>query len=134
MQASIERQVIAHGERLKSIFNLPSDRDPVNLCRQLRRLEREGQTIAEGLCNIPNFQDEADRRGELLLDRLDKILNFRRGNIPVFHNLDPRGYALKIESDWSGDWNRAQAIAYVDRRIYQDFGGFGIIAPEFKIN
>lgn len=46
--------------------------------------------------------------------------------IPVFVNLDPRGYSLKIDDQWmranQGKWN--------DDNLTTDWGGYGIIAPE----
>ena len=41
--------------------------------------------------------------------------------VPVFVNRDPRGYALKIKSEWVREKGAA---------IHQDWGGYGIIAPE----
>lgn len=38
-------------------------------------------------------------------------------------NLDPRGYALKINDDYM----RAHNL-----KLYRDYGGYGIIAPALK--
>jgi len=43
------------------------------------------------------------------------------GMIPVFFNSDPRGYALKIKDDYTRDIT-----------IYRDWGGYGILAPDFS--
>jgi len=43
--------------------------------------------------------------------------------VRVFHNYDARGYALKIEFE-DTDKRRYE--------IYRDWGGYGIIAPDFN--
>ena len=55
-------------------------------------------------------------------NHIDKALNFKAQGIPVFINGDPRGYALKIKEEYVRKHNL---------KIYRDFGGYGIIAPEF---
>lgn len=45
----------------------------------------------------------------------------RKPLVPVFVNLDPRGYALKINDEWM----RANNV-----RLHSDFGGYGILAPD----
>ena len=100
MNAKTKAAVRAHGEDLKRIFP-KCDLDPVELCRKLRKLEREGEALGLRLCNGPELdEDEADRITERILDSVDKLLNFRASGVPVFVNRDPRGYALKIKSEW----------------------------------
>ena len=38
-----------------------------------------------------------------------------------FVNNDPRGYALKLKSEF-----------VIDKKIHRDMGGYGIIAPDFR--
>ena len=122
MNAKTKAAVQAHGENLKRIFpkcNLA----PVDLCRKLRRLEREGESLGLRLCNGPELDEaEAEKITDLILARADKLLNFRASGVPVFVNRDPRGYALKIESDW------------MDPRsaLHRDWGGYGILAPDLS--
>lgn len=127
-----------HGENLKSIFNLESA-DPIKLSKQLHGLEVKANRAATCLCNTNTLdlmelnrftgydvkqatEEEQDAFFDGILNKVDKILNFKKQNIPVFINHDPRGYALKIKSEY------VQANQ-VD--IYRDFGGYGILAPEF---
>lgn len=55
--------------------------------------------------------------------KVDGLLNFHKQGIPVFINRDPRGYALKIQEDW---------VYSHGANIYRDWGGYGIIAPEYN--
>lgn len=127
-------QIKAHGENLLAIFPNATERDPVALCKKLRRLESKASRITTDDCN---GEFDAGDNGEKLDAALDTILakvnaildnneQYPIMNVPVFINRDPRGHALKIESEWT--------LAYCQRtgrRIYSDWGGYGIIAPEF---
>ncbi len=127
-----------HGNDLKRIFNLEAA-DPIKLSKQLHGLEVKANRAATCLCNTNTLdmlelnrfagydvkqatEEEQDTFFDAILNKVDKILNFKSQNIPVFINHDPRGYALKIKEKY------VQANQ-VD--IYRDFGGYGILAPEF---
>ena len=122
-------QIKAHGENLLAIFPNATERDPIALCKKLRRMEAKAQAIALRLCNGPEYPggyDEVDALTGAILEKVNAILgNTGKNPVPVFVNRDPRGYALKISSEWT--------FAYCQqtgRRIYSDWGGYGIIAPE----
>jgi hypothetical protein len=134
------QRIIEHGANLNAIFNTGIDN--VKLCKKLLRLERQAHHATTCLCNTNTIdrlgltreeersgrypkqatEDEQDAFFEKILIKVNKILNFKTQGIPVFINHDPRGYALKIKSEYVKKWNL---------RIEQDWGGFGIIAPEF---
>ena len=127
-------QIKAHGENLLHLFPNATERDPIALCKKLRRLEAKASRITTDYCN-GDF--DAGENGEKLDAALSAILakvnatlgnpgsvGIRLGgrpNVPVFINRDPRGYALKIDDVW---------IHNKQARIYSDWGGYGIIAPE----
>jgi len=122
-------QIKAHGENLLAIFPNATERDPIALCKKLRRMEAKAQAIALRLCNGPEYPggyDEVDALTGAILEKVNAILgNTGKNPVPVFVNRDPRGYALKISSEWT--------FAYCQqtgRRIYSDWGGYGILAPE----
>ena len=119
-------QIKAHGENLLHLFPRATERDPIKLCKKLRRMEAKAQEIALRLCNGPEFpggDDEVDALTGAILEKVNAILgNSGPDAVPVFVNRDPRGYALKIDDVWM---HNKQA------RIYSDWGGYGIIAPEF---
>ena len=140
--ARMYEEIAKHGQNLIHLFSLPADTDPVILCKKLKRLETKAHHATTCLCNTNTLNmlglnrftgydvhqatdEEQDEFFDKILNGLDKILNFRAQNIPVFINYDPRGYALKIKSEWT----RGYAIA--GGRIETDFGGYGLIAPEF---
>ena len=113
--------IMNHGFKINRAFNLNRS-DPVTLCKQLHRLEVRAHRMAEQFCNGEISEDFNDRAEGSIMKSLDKILNFKAQGIPVIFNGDPRGYALKIESDYVRDH---------DIDIHRDWGGYGIIAPEF---
>lgn len=116
-----------HGENLLAIFPGAVERDPVKLCKKLRKLEGEAGKFALDYCNgdwQPKDENEVEWRTNVYLGKLCAILGIgfsRAEEMGIFINLDPRGYALKI-----GDaWVRAN-----DFRLHRDMGGYGIIAPD----
>lgn len=118
-------RIIRHGEKLKDIFNL--DVDPVFLCKQLRRLELRANRKMCDYCNgdIDDKQLQEYILGELK-PRLIKVLgghNVAR----VYINHDPRGYTLKL--------NELESHRYLQSMtVYQDWGGYVILAPDFTEN
>lgn len=162
MNAAIQTRVEEHGKKLLRVFPRATTRDPVQLCRKLRRIEAEGSALALRLCNGPEYSEgEADKVADGILARANALLGnvheyqpktgaacgCRRGVqrdncsacegtgraidfrqirnrpalVPVFLNRDPRGYSLKIESEWTKEHAP---------ELYQDWGGYGIIAPD----
>lgn len=124
MTATQLRNIEAHGRKLLAIFPHATERDPVKLCKRLRRLEAKGAALALQLCNGPELQAErADCIGDDILDDVDSLLGFRAQGVPIFVNRDPRGYALKIDDDW---------MRKHKPDLHSDCGGYGIIAPEIE--
>ena len=127
-------QIKDHGKNLLHLFPRATERDPVSLCKRLHRLEAKARRICTDYCN-GDF--DAGENGEKLDAALSAILakvnatlgnpgsvGIRLGgrpNVPVFINRDPRGYALKIDDVWMHN---------KQPRLYRDFGGYGILAPE----
>jgi hypothetical protein len=112
-----------HGNDLKTIFNLDAA-DPIKLSKQVHMIEVKAHRIALDYCNGNNGVDSEtwEPLTDKILTSLDKILNFKKQGIPVFVNGDARGYALKIDDEYTRDKNL---------NIHRDFGGYGILSPEF---
>jgi len=112
----MNNRIEKHGDNLKSIFNL--DVDSVKLCKQLFRLENKAHKLALDYCNGV-FEGDIDKESEKILSKVAKLLNTNTFN--MFFNSDARGYALKFFEDFSKD-----------KPIHKDWGGYGIIAPDFR--
>jgi hypothetical protein len=118
MYAEIEK----HGRNLQAIFNLEGD--PVKLCKKLHSLEAKARVLAVHYCNGTGgvTSDNWGTLTDLILDKVDKVIGFRAAGVPVFVNGDARGYALKIKDSYMRD----NSI-----KLYSDWGGYGILAPDF---
>ena len=121
-------RINAHGQRLKNIFKLDPNIDPVKLCKQLFRLENKAHKLAEDYCNGIIYADDYDVKTIQILKKVCKILNIPYEANRVFVNGDPRGYALKFTSRYS------KYLRSCNINIHQDWGGYGIIAPDFRNN
>ena len=117
-----------HGEDLKRIFKLDPNIDPVKLCKQLFRLENRAHRLAEDGCNGVIYDTEP--QAEKILKKVCKILKIDRSidhqYEKIFFNGDPRGYALKFTTRFS------KYIRSCNINIHQDWGGYGIVAPDFR--
>jgi len=121
----MQEQIRQHGERLLAIFPNAEPKDPDKLCRKLHRLETQGQRLAEQWCNGEIDETLFDDGVSAVIIEVDKILRFSTVGVPVFFNSDPRGYALKIDDRY---------VSGNDLLITTDWGGYGIICPEFDGN
>ena len=119
------QNIFEHGENLKRVFKLDSSVDEIKLCKALLRIENKAHSIAEDFCNgIECTEEEQEEIINNILNKVDKLLNFKSQKIPVFFNGDCRGYTLKIDDDYMKK-NKIYPF-------YSDWGGFGIIAPNFR--
>ena len=110
-----------HGGHLCIIFPERTIADPVKLCKRLRQIEAKASKVALDLCNGVTDQDTADAAFQEIEYEVNGVTGFARSGVPVFINRDPRGYALKIESEWTLEH------AF---KMFRDWGGYGIIAPD----
>ena len=64
-----------------------------------------------------------------------RAIRNRRPLVPVFVNLDPRGYSLKIDDEWMSEAKgRDEFYDTAARSLHRDMGGYGIIAPDLTSN
>lgn len=127
--SAAELRIVKHVDALGRIFpNLRlGENTPMKVMayKNLKAIEREAHHLAEAFCNgdVKAGEIEFNRREAKILDKLDKILDFRALEVPVFINGDPRGYTLKIDSNY-------EKIRKVG--LATDWGGYGLIAPNVE--
>lgn len=116
-------QIKQHGENLNAIFN--TGLEPIALCKKLRRLEIKAHKLAEDYCNGKNGvnSENWEIKCEPILNQVNKILKVYGANsyCIIFINGYARGYALKLYDSFAKD-----------KIIYKDWGGYGILAPDFS--
>ena len=110
-------QIEQHGNNLNAIFN--TGLDPVKLCKKLRPLELKANKIATDWCNGVIDTENIDPIIEPIMKQVRKILGEK---YPIQFNGDARGYALKISE---------KIMKANNLNLYQDWGGYGIICPDF---
>ena len=143
-KAEMYAAVKHHGENLLALFPNAKIKDPIALCKALRRLEVKAHKAAENWCNgtpgpkAPAAEHDSDYWGDVGERQVEKAVKLLGGaskgneDIGIIFNGDARGYALKIsavEHDFCGLPDTAEC-----RAIYKDWGGYGIIAPDFTPN
>lgn len=107
--------------------------------RTLKTLENRAHRNAELYCNGEDWrngrlvraamtQEEYERRQDAIEQSVKRLFG---GKLPAgfFVNSDPRGYALKIDpgQSYEADYHPE----YVPEGLHKDWGGYGILAPEF---
>lgn len=123
------KNIQQHGENLNKIFN--TGLEPYKLCSKLNSLEKRAHKLTTDYCNGENginSYEVFERKCLPIMAAVRKAL-FPKGmtNTPldwcIFINGDARGYALKISDKYVRENN-------ID--IHKDWGGYGIIAPDFS--
>ena len=126
-QRQAER-ILQHGLDLKrAFFADPYDGiGPVALCKQLHRLEVKATRVTEAYCNGAASMADVDRMEKSVMASLERLFGKERVvEAGMFINTDPRGYALKVSEEWT------RAYTANGGRLHRDWGGYGILAPEF---
>jgi len=124
-KAAMYDRIRKHGETLLSMFPDATIKDPVKLCKALRRIETQGHTLAERECNgsLPyDGPGSWETVSGSLVARAVRILGPLAAGV-VFGNGDPRGYFLKIE-------DAAMRVTFHNSTLHRDWGGYGILAPD----
>ena len=106
---------------IQTLSSLTNDEAPYqfDLFIKLSKLEAQASRITSAECNGDISEDIAGPK----LDRIkNKVLQLlpKLDKKDFFINGDPRGYALKIREQ------KAKELG-----IYTDWGGYGILTPEF---
>jgi hypothetical protein len=133
-------EINKHGQNLNYIFN--TEFDNITLCKKLRRLERKAHFATTCLCNTNTLnllelnrwtgydvEQATEEEQDVFFDKIRKavvkILGDKSKDSLVI-NYDARGYALKLRQEFVKQ-EREQG-----NNIYTDWGGYGILAPDFN--
>jgi len=120
----MKERIKEHGAQLNEIFH--TKLDDAALVKKLRGIEKSIYAVALDYCNglynsKPEVVDEKIKAAE---DKLEALLKFKEQKIPVVINMDPRGYALKIDEAWVGEHKIVSPN--------KDFGGYLLLAPDLS--
>jgi len=118
----MKERIIAHGENLLRVYPWAKEQDPIKLCKKLRRLEVKAHSASTDRCN---GLIDCEQWEEISIDIISKLIALLNPKdiSEFFINGDPRGYALKIESE---------SVKERKLEIERDWGGYGILAPDFS--
>ena len=121
MNAKQREAILMHGLCLQRHFGNGSTGGPVTLCKALRRWETKMHRLAEDICNGVGDPDKVDQAADRAVKKITKLLPALPEHAIVI-NMDPRGYALKIDDGY-------MHTAEIDT-LNRDWGGYGILAPD----
>ena len=129
MNAKTLEAITRHGETLLRAFPNATEKNPVTLCKKLRRIETATHRIMTDYCNGDCDEYGADKASDSAYTRLQTLLGDKK--TPMIVNRDPRGYALKLDDAWTRKYNNALPCNCC--RIHTDMGGYGILAPDLTV-
>jgi len=118
----LKERILAHGENILLAYPWAKEQDPIKLCKKLRRLEAKAHSAATDHCN---GLIDCEQWEEISIDIVSKLIALLNPQdiSEFFVNGDPRGYALKIESE---------SVKERKLEIERDWGGYGILAPDLS--
>ena len=119
----MNKRILKHGENLLKIFPNTDERDPMKLCKKLFRLENKAHDLSTQYCNGDIDYDNWLDLGNQILSKVAKILGEKESFVllNIFVNGDARGHALKMSEQFTEG-----------KKIMSDWGGYGILAPDFR--
>ena len=122
------KKIQEHGKNLNAIFLTKYSN--LGLCKKLFRLETKAHKLTTDWCNGDIEESDFNNQISSIQSKVYKILcsyqpdGHKRPfyfDDAFFINNDARGYALKLKSEF-----------IKDKTIHRDWGGYGIIAPDFR--
>lgn len=131
MNAKTLEAITRHGESLLKAFPNATEKNPVALCKKLRRIETSIAPIILRNCNEGVPDDEMDAATNKARARVALLLTTTDEQWHALQiNRDPRGYALKLSSEWTDKFN--DTLRGSGLFIHQDWGHYGILAPDLN--
>ena len=140
MNAKTLEAITRHGETLLRAFPNATEKNPVALCKKLRRIET---AVAKPILDYANGENgmndqKLDVECDWAIERLVELLGLHQPatkpdepSMGIFINRDPRGHALKLDDTWTRAFNEKQYAAKLPA-LHTDMGGYGIIAPDLN--
>ncbi len=124
MKAKNADQLFRHVCNLQKLANVSTYHEAFLIYKKLHRIEARMNRIFTDECNgyLELNEDQEEKRNRRVIKQLNDMLP---GLKTIFLNGDPRGYALKISSE------EARELRDKGINIYTDWGGYGILCPEF---
>lgn len=136
-RAAMLAAIITHGESLLAAFPKATERNPDTLSRKLHRIEVSLHRPILDYCNGERAVtcEQVDAVCVKALAKVCAILGIDEAGAKacgLFVNRDPRGYALKVDDSWTRAHNEAQRKLTDGRQLHSDWGGYGILAPDYS--
>lgn len=135
MNAKTLEAITRHGNALLAAFPNATERDPVTLCKKLRRIENAVYKPIYAACCVDG-SERAESAIELATKKTVALLGMDEAQSEAFFiNTDPRGHSLKMEDEWTKAHNNPLFMAgRGELHITTDWGGYGILAPDLTDN
>ena len=138
MNANTLKAMTRHGESLLKAFPHTLEKNPVALCKKLRRIETSLARPLLDYCNTGGNEAEVEKACDRATVRVCELLNVSKSPhlADTLHiNRDPRGSALKLDDGWVKTYNDNERRTSTNencRPIWTDMGGYGILAPDLN--
>lgn len=136
MNTATKSAIVRHGESLIAAFPNCTEKDPVALCKKLRRIETSLTKPLTDYCNTGEGESDLDLLCNYAEQKIIKILGIKKlDETIVFINRDPRGCAIKLDDAWTREYNdkmRKNSTNETCRVIYTDLVGYGLLAPDLN--
>lgn len=121
---ALARRRTDHHKALEALRHPSCNDSGLQMWRKLRKLENIASNAATAQCNAEAYGGQPFREGndwENFVDGMKNRVKLVFGHLPkgFCFNSDPRGYALKIDSE----------NVKLPEGMHSDWGGYGILAP-----
>lgn len=115
-----KQEYLRHLIALQHITGVKNILEASTLADNLGKIERKLHKLAENECNGVIEEGKAEK----IWNKAKELKELIPGLQGLTLNGDPRGYALKIDDE-------IMRTVYADSGLQRDFGGYGILAPDF---
>ena len=124
METKNADQFFRHVCNLQTLSGVNSYHEALEIYKKLHRIEARLSRIFTNECNgyLEITEEQEEKRNTKILKTIKAFLPSLK---TIFLNGDPRGYALKIKPE------EREELRNKGINLYSDFGGYGILAPEF---